>query len=169
MTNINRPLLDWKWGGLAPQSDSCTYLFKESMALFWACDLVCVKSYVVLLLFALFKLCGAACLFLTADHICGPVLTRTQVHLPASSSFAPERVQRSEASAWSAAATRGAEYVSACQHCCQALFFDQALLHDLRDFYTILRDFTWFLRNFTWFLHDFTQFLPGTNFLLPGT
>ena len=123
MTNINRPLLDWKWGGLAPQSDSCTYLFKESMALFWACDLVCVKSYVVLLLFALFKLCGAACLFLTADHICGPVLTRTQVHLPASSSFAPERVQRSEASAWSAAATRGAEYVSACQHCCQALFF----------------------------------------------
>ena len=134
MTNINRPLLDWKWGGLAPQSDSCAYLFKESMAFFWASDLVRVKIYVVLLLFALFKLCGAACLFLTADHICGPVLTRTQVHLPASSSFAPERVQRSEASAWSAAATRGAEYVSACQHCCQALFFDQALLHDLRNF-----------------------------------
>ena len=40
----------------------------------------------------------------------------------------------------------GAEYVSACQHYCQALFFDQALL---RDFYTILRGFTCFLRNFT--------------------
>ena len=79
------------------------------MAFFWACDLVRVKSYVVLLLFALFKLCGAACLFLTADHICGPVLTRTQVHLPASSSFAPERVQRSEASAWSAAASPGVQ------------------------------------------------------------
>ena len=148
MTNINRPLLDWKWGGLAPQSDSCNYLFKESMLFFWACDLVCVKSYVVLLLFALFKLCGAACLFLTADHICGPVLTRTQVHLPASSSFAPERVQRSEASAWSAAASPGVQNM--CQRVSTAarhFFFDQALLHDLRDFYTILRDFTWFLRN----------------------
>ena len=153
MTNINRPLLDWKWGGLAPQSDSCTYLFKESMALFWACDLVCVKSYVVLLLFALFKLCGAACLFLTADHICGPVLTRTQVHLPASSSFAPERVQRSKASAWSAAASPGVQNM--CQHCCQALFLN-------RHFYTIYAIFTWFyaiLRDFCAILHDFYTIL----------
>ena len=43
---------------------------------------------------------------------------------------------------------RGAEYVSACQHCCQALFFDQGLLHDLRDFYTILRDFCAILHDF---------------------
>ena len=39
-------------------------------------------------------------------------------------------------------ACRGAEYVSACQHCCQALYFDQALLHDLHDFTCFLRNFT---------------------------
>ena len=53
---------------------------------------------------------------------------------------------------------RGAEYVSACQHCCQALYFDQALLHDLRDFYTILRDFTWFYVIFAQFYMIFTRF-----------
>ena len=51
--------------------------------------------------------------------------------------------------------SRGAEYVSACQHCCQALFFDQALLHDLRDFYTILRDFCAILHDFYTILCNF--------------
>ena len=152
MTNINRPLLDWKWGGLAPQSDSCTYLFKESMALFWACDLVCVKSYVVLLLFALFKLCGAACLFLTADHICGPVLTRTQVHLPASSSFAPERVQRSKASAWSAAASPGV------QNMCQRVSTAARHFFLTRHFYTIYAIFTRFYVIFAQFYMIFAIF-----------
>ena len=156
MTNINRPLLDWKWGGLAPQSDSCAYLFKESMAFFWASDLVRVKIYVVLLLFALFKLCGAACLFLTADHICGPVLTRTQVHLPASSSFAPERVQRSEASAWSAAASPGV------QNMCQRVSTAARHFFLTRHFYTIYAIFTRFyaiLRDFCAILHDFYTIL----------
>ena len=43
-------------------------------------------------------------------------------------------------------------------------FFSQALLQDLRDFYTILRDFTWFLLNFTWFLHNFTRFFARHKF-----
>ena len=50
---------------------------------------------------------------------------------------------------------RGAKYVSACQHCCQALFFDQGLLHDLRDFYTILRDFCAILHDFYTILCNF--------------
>ena len=53
---------------------------------------------------------------------------------------------------------RGAEYVSACQHCCQALFFDQGLLHDLRDLYTILRDFCAILHDFYTILRDFCDF-----------
>ena len=39
---------------------------------------------------------------------------------------------------------RGAEYVSACQHCCQALFWTGTFTQFTR----FLRDFTWFLRNF---------------------
>ena len=34
-------------------------------------------------------------------------------------------------------------------------FFDQGLLHDLRDFYTILRDFCAILHDFYTILHDF--------------
>ena len=45
--------------------------------------------------------------------------------------------------------------MSACQHCCQALFFYQGLLHDLRDFYTILRDFCAILHDFYTILCNF--------------
>ena len=37
-------------------------------------------------------------------------------------------------------------------------FFPQALLHDLRDFYTILRDFYAILRDFYTILRDFCDF-----------
>ena len=52
---------------------------------------------------------------------------------------------------------RGAEYVVAWQHCCQALFFEQAFLHKVRDFYTILRDFCAILHDFCDFYANFCQ------------